>query len=753
MKTINIVFGIHNHQPVGNFDYVFESAYQKSYKPFLDILEKYPRIKLAQHYTGILLEWLEGHHPKLITQLKALVKRGQVEMMTGGFYEPILAVIPDEDKIGQIKKLTEYVKKKTGYKAQGMWLAERIWEPHLPKTIRMAGVEYTVIDDSHFKYAGLKDDQLLGYYVTEESGVTLNIFPISQKLRYTIPFQHPNATIEYLKSIATEDGNRVIVFADDGEKFGVWPDTYKHVYENKWLETFFKALTDNSDWIKILHFSEVLKKIKPIGRIYLPTASYSEMMHWALFPKTFQEYEDFEHKVKDAGIYDKYGIFVRGGFWRNFMSKYPEVNNMHKKMLRVSEKVNSLVPKAKTSIAKKKIKSAEDHLWAGQCNCPYWHGVFGGLYLSHIRSAIYKNLISAENIVDSLDKKSKAPKYELTDFDRNDVPELIIETDTFNLYFDLENGGSLFELDYKPKSFNVLDIITRREEGYHKKLQEAVTPSKQPAKVSKEGEIASIHDLVLSKEPDLHKYLFYDWYRKGSFIDHFFGDEVKLENFMQSKYGERGNFVNQPYKMDMKVKGSKLISKFSRDGSVWNDGQWLPVRVMKTFTFKNKSNEIICDYKIQNLSEVKLNLKFGVEFAFTLLAGDADDRYYYAVLFNKGLENGIPPKRDMGGIKLDDKRLRSNGEIKNVKEIGARDDGHLKININWKFDKPANLWRFPIETISLSEAGFERVYQGSVIFPHWSISLSHKNSQDKNDSWSVKIIKSLTNCQLSMVNC
>lgn len=81
--------------------------------------------------------------------------------------------------------------------------------------------------------------------------------------------------------------------------------------------------------------------------------------------------------------------FVRGGFWRSFMVRYPEVNTMHKKMLRVSRKVEAVEDPA--------LKSrAQDNLWAGQCNCPYWHGVFGGIYLPHIRTANYERLLATE---------------------------------------------------------------------------------------------------------------------------------------------------------------------------------------------------------------------------------------------------------------------------------------------------------------------------------------------------------------------
>jgi alpha-amylase/alpha-mannosidase (GH57 family) len=294
LKKIKFAFGIHNHQPIGNFEHIFEKAFRRCYSPFLELLEKYPFFKLSLHNCGILYDWLIKNHPELIEKLKTLVKSGQVEPLTGGYYEPIFPSIPDEDKISQIEKLSYFIQQSFDFKPSGMWVAERVWEPHLPKFFAQAGVGFALLDDSHFKYSGLEDERLLGYYLTEEEGSTLALFPISKRLRYYIPFKEPDEIIDYLKSLATEDGNNLVVYADDGEKFGIWPMTYEHCYEDKWLERFFEKIKENSDWIQVVHFSQVLKELSPLGRIYLPTASYYEMMHWALLPKAFQEFEDFE---------------------------------------------------------------------------------------------------------------------------------------------------------------------------------------------------------------------------------------------------------------------------------------------------------------------------------------------------------------------------------------------------------------------------------------------------------------------------
>lgn len=708
MKKINLVIGIHNHQPVGNFDFVFEDAYQKAYLPFLSVHERFPDIKLAQHYTGILFQWIKENHPEFLPRLKKMVTTGCIEMMTGGFYEPILVTIPDQDKIGQIEKLTAFVKQETGYEATGAWVAERVWEPTLPEPLAAAGVQYTVIDDAHFKYAGLQEDQLYGYYMTENNGHMLRIFPISEKLRYTMPFMPPEATIDYLASIATEDGQRLLVFADDGEKFGVWPKTYEQCYERGWVENFFRLLSENRDWINVMTFSEALQLLPPLGRTYLPTASYREMMEWALPSQSIVKYEEFEHWLKDNRMAEENKVFVRGGFWRNFLAKYPESNNLHKRMLRASERFSRLSSKKGRELSK-----IQDHVYASQCNCPYWHGVFGGLYLPNLRYPIYNNIIRADAAMDKLEHSDEENKQgwtagEITDFDKDGYNEIVLESDRFSLFFSPRNGGALFELDLKEKALNILDTMTRREEAYHRKLREALSPDHTAVK----SEVASIHDLVLMKEENLDRHLNYDWYRRSSLIDHFLRPDTTLESFYKAKYGEQGDFVNQPYQAKISKKGKAVTLTLERDGHVWVGSDWVPVQVCKKISLQPKADSIDIHYRLTNKHTQPATLWFGAESAFALMAGDAPDRYY-----------------SCPGTPLADARLASIGELSDIQELMLIDEW-LGLMTRLVVEQPATFWRFPIETVSLSEAGFERVYQCSVVMPHWSLELQPGESRD-----------------------
>ena len=154
-RKVNLVFGIHCHQPAGNFDFVFEEVYQRSYLPFIEVVSRHPGVKMTLHYTGGLLEWIEDHHPEWFDLVLPLVEAGQVELLGGGYYEPILASIPEEDRRSQIQLLSNYLLDKFGQSPRGMWLAERIWESSIVPSLVKSKIEYVLVDDSHFISAGI----------------------------------------------------------------------------------------------------------------------------------------------------------------------------------------------------------------------------------------------------------------------------------------------------------------------------------------------------------------------------------------------------------------------------------------------------------------------------------------------------------------------------------------------------------------------------------------------------------------------
>src|ERR1700693_1961452 len=682
--SIHLGLVIHNHQPVGNFPWGFQQVYEDAYLPMIDALEKHPKVRLSLHYTGSLLDWFEEAHPEFLERIAALVRRNQVELVSGGYYEPILSSIPDRDKIAQIRRLTERLSRDFGVNASGMWIAERVWEPDLPRLIREAGIEWTILDDVHFKNVGLEDKDLYGYYATEDQSSILKVYATSKKLRYTIPWRPAIETIEFLRSLATPDGKRIAVMGDDGEKFGSWPDTGDYCWgsalQKGWMDEFFNALEEQSDWLHMTLLGEHSRNYPALGRIYIPSSSYIEMTEWALPPKKSYLFGNLLHQLEEEHR-DNILQFMRGGFWRNFLVRYPEANNQHKKMLRVHDAVYAAGATEETGVVQ---------LWKAQANDTYWHGLFGGVYMSHIRSAIYHHLIKAENAADRVRfGDGQWQRYKFTDFDKDSQNELIIESDQQNLYIDPQRGGTLFEWDLRHSLHNLLSVMSRHEEGYHRTLRDyeqerrkrealAVQNSADKSSNGEHAQPVSPHTSVRTKEPDLDRYLVFDRYRRNSLIDHFLHPATTLSDFAQLDFEEMGNFVELPYETVVQQDSKGIKVTLSRHGHVRRAGALGPLQVFlcKTLFVPVGEEKLVVKYTIGNRGQTRLQTRFACEWNINLLGGGGNDQAYYHV----------------EGRELENERFDSTGEVNHVSSFNIG-NSWIQQDIGFSLSEAATLWR------------------------------------------------------------
>jgi len=684
-EPLYLLLGIHHHQPVGNFDHVFSMAFKNCYWPFLRLLEEHPDIKISLHHSGPLIDWASKKEPGYLTTLVNLVKRGQVEIMGGGYYEPILPILKPSDALGQIKMMQEFWLKEAGVTPKGMWLAERVWEPSLAALLTDAGMKYTILDDEHFRHAGITDPTLLNYYLTERAGKTLAIFPSDQRLRYMIPFRMVDEVISHLVSLAQAAPGVGITYGDDGEKFGVWPGTHEWVMQKGWLKNFFGALTENKDRIVTTTFSEFMSKRCPSKTIYLPTASYQEMLEWAMPADAIFRYERAKKILKDTGIWELASTFLRGGFFDNFLSKYPESNLVHKKMLYVSDRIDEAEAKGA------RMPDARAALYRSQCNCAYWHGLFGGLYLSHLRHALYENLLAAESIVD---KKLYGGKnyvhLHIADIDRDGCDEALITTPQLVAMISPKNGGSLVELSYRPAAFNLQNTLARRYEAYHR-------PQEEMGQGSNDSNIPSIHEIGKDIRA-IGQYLVYDRHPRYSFIDHILPESVNWNDLVFNRHEEYLDFGGKFFKMaSHQCRENTATVRLECETAV---PQQKAVKLIKEYRV-DEANTIKTDYSLEKNANQMAPILFATELNMTLLAGHDSGRYY--------------KWGDVGRGKV---LMDARETIADSQELSLVDEAFgFRVRIK---TEPAARWMMqPIETVSQSEKGFDKLYQGSNIWISW----------------------------------
>ena len=658
-ETVSLLFGVHAHQPVGNFPEVVDDAHQRCYKPFLQILHRYPEFRFAAHFSGWLLDYLFNKYPQDMALLTEMVQRGQVEMFGGGDTEPVLAVIPNRDRIGQIIRLSDKLEARMGTRAQGAWLTERVWEATVVPALSDSKIKYVTVDDYHFLCSGKRIEELHGYFTTEEDGRKLDLFPISEALRYRMPFSPAHEVVAYLESLTRNDMQASAVYFDDIEKFGIWPETYQWVYEKGWLEDFIRGVLA-SPKITTQTYRDYHANEKTRGIVYLPTTSYIEMNEWTLPMAAAHTYADLVHTEKVNGHYEERKAFLRGGIWKNFFTRYPESNWMHKRMLGLSERLHVL-PEEKRTL------EMLDQLYIAQANDAYWHGLFGGLYLPHLRRAVYGAIVKLESLLDNVLPRSACI---CMDADSDGHDEVFLHNAMLQAVVKLDGSASLSEFDSYQLHQNFGDTLRRQLEHYFRKIE-----SSHATHLHEGSGIVSAHDRVAFKDKITAKDLMADSHAQTLFRDSLLLDDEEIElayELIETNTEGilfRTDFGGKTIQKRISLNANCLCVSYTFDSPL--KGSFL-TRVALAMPSCN-------GYAGRYIREEKILSGFGSELELT----------------------------DMNGLVLDDRVL----------------GGNLVLNSN----HPIQLLGMPYFTVSQSEAGFEKIMQAVMLTLQWPLSQNEMN--------------------------
>jgi len=660
---MRLILGIHLHQPVGNFESVLELSYREAYKPFIDLFQKFPSLSLVWHCSGYLFEWLIEKHPEYIEKIRLLVEKGRIEVLSGGMYEPIFTAIPTADGVEQIKRLSKLIKEKFVWTPSGAWLAERVWENGMIPVLKKGGIRYVALDDYHFACSGIPYEKLDGYFLTGDIDGPIGVFPISEELRYLIPWKRVIEVTQVFDSMNME-GKALCVMVDDAEKFGHWPGTHDWVYGEGWLEEFFSYLENNQDVVKTETFESYFSQFGPVGRVALPDSSYQEMSQWALPVEMALKQERLKERLQAEGEWDEARVFVRGGVWKNFLIKYPESNYMHKRMISLSKRIHD---------AGKTDTDAYEYVLKAQCNDVFWHGVFGGLYLPHLRHATYENILKSQRELDKsvLANLESINKTIIDDIDMDGEEEVVLDHDNIFLCISPKQGGAMKELSLKNKAFNLLSTIARWKEKYHLlSLSEGVVLLKNQFD----------RNAMINGES-----IAFDSFPRYSVRETLFKELPSSRALMINKAESLYSLVNKPY--EIQKAGEKEVALVYRDRSI---------EVVKRYLPFFKGGKLLLKWEVV-LKEKNFNW-IGIE-------------------YNLGISGGDDPYKCLYTNKDQEKKL----SLKGMHEIDETEwlcveDKRYGFSFTVSSHTPFWLRTFPIETVSLAMDRMERTFQGISIW-------------------------------------
>lgn len=624
MKPLPFSFVLHLHQPVGNFDHVFEDHAVDVYRPFLDFLADHELWPIGIHISGPLVEWLGDHDADLHDRLGRLASEGKVELLSAGWYEPVLAALSREDRATQLGWMRDELESRFGVTPTGLWLTERVWEPDLPRDLVDAGIDYVLIDDHLARRAGVPEDRLTRPLRTESDGRYLDLLPIDERLRYLIPFR-PAEEIEADLRRRRDAGDAMALIGDDGEKFGGWPRTKEWLYEGGWLADFGERMERlrSESVVRLVTPAQLRSEVPPTGPVYLPTGSYPEMEEWAL-----------------------------GGHWKGFLARYDEANRIHKRMVALSALCHD----------RGDPEEARRAIGRGQCNDAYWHGVFGGLYMKHLREGVRRELLHAERLL----REVESLGWTKTDLTGSGREGWWAHGSQVSAWVTTDHGGTLTDLLWLDHGVDVVDVLTRRREAYH---EEAV---RRRAELVAAREAAG-DDGAGGQDA-------------GSAADE--GNAPSIHEIEEASTLER----LPPVDPDVRSLMRDRILPADLGVEAYREGEFHPVWAP--------------DRPLDTPSDPEAG-------------GDGDGRRVLTWTFDLGDVNKTLELRDDGRIRVswtwDAGAFDADALFAPELSLGTP--------VALSFDPEPEIWRFPIVTTSKCPEGFEEIEQGESVTPRWRIGL------------------------------
>lgn len=433
MQKCHCIIGTYNHIPEGAEESSFEETYQICWRPFLSALYRFPDISAVLHYSGTALAWLEARHPEFLMLLEEMAARKQIELLGGGFFAPLLPLVPGPDRLGQIELLTTWIRKAFGRRPRGCWVQEYAWEASLASSLQTSGFEYTFLSERQFREAGV---DLGAPALTEDQGKTLTVFPCFDALESFPVMLLIHEAVAAMRD--RHDDLPLITILYPGE-------SARELWEKSGLESpdvlfesSFAALQKESLNCETTTPSKYLKSPRPMGRGYFPSGASSLLMGKGPSSPASKASKGKEETLPALGSP------------RSILLRNEESLALYAKM----HYVRILVGQLRGDKSRK--KSAQEELWRGQCGDAYWPSLNGGLSRLPIRAAAYSALIDAEKT--TRQRGGFSPGVIMADIDFDGAREILFQGSDFNAYIH-QREGSLFELDSLKTKTNYANVL------------------------------------------------------------------------------------------------------------------------------------------------------------------------------------------------------------------------------------------------------------------------------------------------------
>lgn len=387
------------------------------YKAFFSGIQAEEKLPLTIFATGSFLEWQKRKRQAYSMLLNNMLSRKQIELLSGGYYQPYLSLLPASDVIGQIEMMTSAIRTHFGKRPRGIFLTASAWTPSLITPLIRCGMEYCLLDYRLFPTDTKQNNQnaFFSPVIVEDKGKTITAFPY-------IPDDPDFITRtpqEFYEKLTTEASST----ADSMCLLFLPITTYiKCLEKNKdgsnWFSSFVELCNQPESVIRLTHTAELMKRRHPHPPMYIA-------------PNTILCDVPSGHATKRA------------------ITMQRDAFKIYSKMMYVNMLANGIKgDKARKKYALQELWKAQNaELFALEPCIPEYH--------NELRRIAYRKLLVAE-------KQTRLPgvftegltRY---DIDMDGLKEFLSQRSSLNMYVH-HHGGKIFECDVFSAYKNYLDM-------------------------------------------------------------------------------------------------------------------------------------------------------------------------------------------------------------------------------------------------------------------------------------------------------
>lgn len=253
-------------------DKVSKKCYLPANKVLFELIKRHPEFKVSFSLSGIFLEQIEKHQPRVLESFQKLVDTGNVELLGETYYHSLSFLYSKEEFYSQVKLHDEKIQKLFGKKAQVFRNTELIYNNDLAREVELMGYKGIITEGADYILQWRSPNFVYKPIGTSKIKLLMKNYKLSDDIAFRFSSrewkEYPLTAPKFAQWVNAVNGNgNVVNLFMDYETFG------EHQWEDTGIFDFLYALpqeilrhADNN----FVTPSEAIDKFPAVGEIDVP---------------------------------------------------------------------------------------------------------------------------------------------------------------------------------------------------------------------------------------------------------------------------------------------------------------------------------------------------------------------------------------------------------------------------------------------------------------------------------------------------